>query len=107
VCPFAQLYVWLPPEIDASACCIVAEALTNVVKHSQGDERGGEGSRRRRDAERGGPRRRRSAARIPKATGCWASAIVSRLGGRLRLDSRSGEGTVLMAVLPPPSSSLG
>jgi signal transduction histidine kinase len=32
---------------------------------------------------------------------------VAALGGRLRLDSRSGEGTVLMAALPLPSSSLG
>jgi signal transduction histidine kinase len=32
---------------------------------------------------------------------------VAALGGRLRLDSRSGEGTVLAAVLPLPSSSPG
>jgi signal transduction histidine kinase len=32
---------------------------------------------------------------------------VAALGRRLRLDSRSGEGTVLMAALPLPSSSPG
>jgi len=30
---------------------------------------------------------------------------VAALGGRLRLDSRSGEGTVLISALPLPSSS--
>lgn len=34
MCQFAQLYVRLPLEIEASACFVVAGALTNVVKHS-------------------------------------------------------------------------
>ena len=46
------------PELEASAYFVIAEALTNVVKHSAGELRRGEGRGRRRQPEGRDPRRR-------------------------------------------------
>ena len=61
----------LPPEIEASAYFIVAEALTNVVKHARrGEGRGDRGRRAtRRSASRCGTTA--PAGRIPADTDCW------------------------------------
>jgi signal transduction histidine kinase len=99
--------VRLPLEIEASACFVVAEALTNVVKHSQATSAevtaavdNGTLSVEVRDDGVGGA--------DPEGHGLLGVGDrVAALGGRLRLDSRSGEGTVLMAALPLPSSSPG
>jgi signal transduction histidine kinase len=107
VCQFAQLYVRLPPEIEASACFIVAEALTNVVKHSQATSaevraavENGTLSVEVGDDGVGGA--------DPEGHGLLGVGDrVAALGGRLRLDSRSGAGTVVIAALPLPSSSFG
>ena len=64
----------LPPEIEASAYFIVAEALTNVVKHSQATR--AEVTRDRRRTGRCDSRCATTASAGPtrRATGCWASA---------------------------------
>lgn len=107
MCQFAQLYVRLPLEIEASACFVVAGALTNVVKHSQATSAEVRAavddvtlSVEVRDDGVGGA--------DPEGHGLLGVGDrVAALGGRLRFDSRSGEGTVLMAALALPSSSPG
>jgi signal transduction histidine kinase len=90
----------LPPELESSAYFIVAEALTNVVKHSQATSAevtltlsGGTLTVEVRDDGVGGA----------DAGGYGLLGIADRaaaLGGRLRIDSPPGEGTVLTAALP-------
>jgi signal transduction histidine kinase len=90
----------LPPEIEASAYFIVAEALTNVIKHSRASRAGvtaavdsGTLSVEVRDDGIGGA--------DPEGHGLVGiSDRVAALGGRLRMDSRLGRGTVLAAELP-------
>jgi signal transduction histidine kinase len=61
----------LPPEIEASAYFVVAEALTNVVKHAQAAH--AEVKASVHDGNwTSGSATTGSAARIPAATGCWA-----------------------------------
>ncbi|HUA44575.1 MAG TPA: GAF domain-containing protein [Solirubrobacteraceae bacterium] len=92
----------LPPEIEASAYFVVAEGLTNVIKHSQA---AGAAVRARiddnvlaveiRDDGIGGA--------DPKGHGLLGlSDRVAALGGRLTIDSHPGKGTTLMAELPRP-----
>jgi signal transduction histidine kinase len=93
----------LPPEIEASAYFIVAEALTNVVKHAQAARAEvtasvDDGALRLevRDDGVGGA----------DAEGHGLLGIgdrVAALGGRLRIDSPRGGGTVLAAELPLPA----
>ena len=107
MCQFAQLYVGLPLEIEVSACFVVAGALTSVVKRSQATSAEVTAavddvtlSVEVRDDGVGGA--------DPEGHGLLGVGDrVAALGGRLRLDSRSGEGTVLMAALALPSSSPG
>jgi signal transduction histidine kinase len=88
------------PAIEASAYFIVAEALTNVVKHAQADravvKASVEGARLRlevRDDGIGGA--------DPDGHGLLGIADrVTALGGRLDVDSPAGVGTVLCATLP-------
>jgi PAS domain S-box-containing protein len=90
----------LPPDIEASAYFIVAEALTNVVKHARAtratvwaaaDE--GVLSLEVRDDGVGGAN--------PDGHGLMGIADrVDALGGRLRIESTDGDGTVLAARLP-------
>ena len=90
----------LSPELESSAYFIVAEALTNVVKHSQATSAevtltlsGGTLTVEVRDDGVGGA----------DAGGYGLLGIGDRaaaLGGRLRIDSPPGEGTVLTAALP-------
>ena len=90
----------LPPEIEASAYFIVAEALTNVVKHSQATRAEvtaavDDGTLRLevRDDGIGGA--------DPQGHGLLGIGDrVAALGGRLRIDSPRGGGTVLAAELP-------
>jgi signal transduction histidine kinase len=92
----------LPPEIEASAYFIVAEAVTNVVKHSGAaraqvtaaiDE--GTLSVEVRDDGIGGA--------DPEGHGLLGLGDrAAALGGRLRIDSPPGGGTVLAAELPMP-----
>jgi signal transduction histidine kinase/uncharacterized protein YoaH (UPF0181 family) len=90
----------LPPEIESSAYFIVAEALTNVVKHSQ--------------AARAEVRATLSGATLtvevrddgvggadPDGYGLLGIGDrAAALGGRVRIASPPGEGTVLTATLP-------
>jgi signal transduction histidine kinase len=90
----------LSPEIEATAYFVVAEALTNVVKHSQA----GSAEVRAwiddsmlhvdvRDDGVGGAR----------AAGTGLLGLndrIAALGGRLRVDSPPGEGTRIAATLP-------
>jgi signal transduction histidine kinase len=90
----------LPAEIEASAYFVVAEALTNVVKHSRA--RSAEVKAwvedsvlhlDVRDDGVGGAR--------PDGTGLLGlNDRVAALGGRLRVESPSGRGTRIAATLP-------
>ena len=90
----------LPPDIEASAYFIVAEALTNVVKHARAmratvwaalDD--GVLTLEVRDDGVGGAN--------PEGHGLVGIADrVDAIGGRLRIDSTDGDGTVLTARLP-------
>jgi PAS domain S-box-containing protein len=90
----------LPPDIEASAYFIVAEALTNVVKHARATRAtvwaaadDGVLTLEVRDDGIGGAR--------PDGHGLMGIADrIETLGGRLRIDSTDGEGTVLAAQLP-------
>jgi signal transduction histidine kinase len=90
----------LPPAIEASAYFVVAEALTNVAKHS-GAERAdvrvwaddGELHIDVRDDGVGGAR--------PDGSGLVGlSDRVAALGGRLRVESPPGRGTSIGATMP-------
>ena len=90
----------LPAEIEASAYFVVAEALTNVVKHSRA--RSAEVKAwvedsvlhvDVRDDGVGGAR--------PDGTGLLGlNDRVAALGGRLRVESPPGRGTRIAATLP-------
>ena len=92
------------PEIEASAYFIVAEALTNVVKHAQASH--AEVTRERRgrilrlevrDDGTGGA--------DPGGHGLVGLGDrATALGGRLRVESPPGGGTVLTATLPLPGA---
>jgi signal transduction histidine kinase len=92
----------LPREIEASAYFVVAEALTNVAKHSgaqSADVRAWVGDRVLhvdvRDDGIGGAR--------PEGSGLVGLRDrVAALGGRLRIESPPGDGTRIAATLPLP-----
>ena len=89
-----------PAEIEASAYFIVAEALTNVVKHSHAERAEVRGSVEDgllrvevRDDGIGGA--------DPGGHGLVGiSDRVAALGGRLSLESPAGGGTLVAAALP-------
>jgi PAS domain S-box-containing protein len=89
-----------PPEIEASAYFIVAEALTNVVKHSHGESAEVRASVQDgmlhvevRDDGAGGA--------DPAGHGLLGmSDRVTALGGRFRIESPAGGGTLVAATLP-------
>jgi signal transduction histidine kinase len=91
-----------PPEIEASAYFIVAEALTNVVKHAHAEHAEVRASVEDRtlrveirDDGIGGA--------DPDGHGLLGMGDrVTALGGRLDIDSPPGGGTVLAAMLPLP-----
>jgi signal transduction histidine kinase len=90
----------LPPGIEASAYFVIAEALTNVAKHAQA-ERGSvkawteNGSLHLEVTDDG------LGGADAGGTGLLGLADrVASLGGRLRIESPPGDGTVLRAVLP-------
>jgi signal transduction histidine kinase len=96
----------LPPDIEASAYFIVAEALTNVVKHAQASrasvtaavEDGGLSLEVRDDGV---------GEADPSGHGLVGIADrVDALGGRLRIESKRG-GTVLAARLPLSTRASG
>jgi PAS domain S-box-containing protein len=97
---FEVLSERLPPDIEASAYFIVAEALTNVVKHAQATRAtvwaavdDGVLALEVRDDGIGGAQ--------PDGHGLMGIADrIETLGGRLRIDSTDGDGTVLAAQLP-------
>jgi signal transduction histidine kinase len=90
----------LPPDIEASAYFIVAEALTNVVKHARATRatvraaaEDGVLTLEVRDDGVGGAN--------PDGHGLMGLADrVDALGGRLRIESTDGDGTVVAARLP-------
>jgi signal transduction histidine kinase len=95
----------LPPSLEATAYFIVAEALTNVVKHA--DARSAhvkaqlEGSRLRvevRDDGVGG-------AHLDGGSGLLGlSDRVAAMNGELTVESPPGSGTAIVATLPVPES---
>jgi PAS domain S-box-containing protein len=93
-----------PPEIEATAYFIVAEALTNVVKHAHAERaevsafaEGGTLRVQIRDDGIGGA--------DPEGQGLVGIRDrVTALGGRLDIDSPPGGGTRLAATLPLPAS---
>jgi PAS domain S-box-containing protein len=93
-----------PPEIEASAYFIVAEALTNVVKHAHAEHaevsafvKDGTLRVEIRDDGIGGA--------DPDGQGLLGMGDrVTALGGRLDIDSPPGGGTRLAATLPLPAS---
>jgi PAS domain S-box-containing protein len=97
----------LPADIEASAYFIVAEALTNVVKHARATRAtvwaaadDGVLTLEVRDDGVGGAN--------PDGHGLMGIADrVDALGGRLRIKSAAGEGTVLAARLPLSTRSAG
>ncbi len=90
----------LPPDIEASAYFVVAEALTNVVKHSRA------GTAKVVAVLDNGMLRLEvhddgigaANAEGPGLTGIGDR--VAALGGSLRIDSPPGMGTVLIAEVP-------
>ncbi len=90
----------LPAEIEASAYFIVAEALTNVVKHSHAERAEVTGSLEDgmlrievRDDGAGGA--------DPDGHGLVGMRDrVTTLGGRLEIESPAGGGTLVAATLP-------
>jgi PAS domain S-box-containing protein len=90
----------LPPDMEASAYFVVAEALTNVVKHARATRAtvraaadDGVLTLEVRDDGVGGAN--------PEGHGLMGIADrVDALGGRLRIESADGDGTVLTARLP-------
>jgi PAS domain S-box-containing protein len=90
----------LPLDIESSAYFIVAEALTNVIKHAQATRAkvsaaadDGVLTLEVRDDGVGGAN--------PNGHGLMGIADrVDALGGRLRIESAAGDGTVLTAQLP-------
>ena len=95
----------LPPEIEASAYFVIAEALTNVVKHSQATHaevtacvRDGMLDVRIRDDGIGGA--------DPDGHGLVGMKDrIAALGGRLEITSAVGRGTCVAATLPLPQSA--
>jgi PAS domain S-box-containing protein len=90
----------LPPEIEASAYFIVAEALTNVVKHARAT-----GATVRAATDDGvltlEVRDDGGGGADPHGHGLMGVADrVDALGGQLRIESPDGGGTVLAARLP-------
>jgi len=93
-----------PPQIEANAYFIVAEALTNIVKHAHAQRakvtataEDGQLSIEVRDDGIGGA--------DPEGHGLVGLGDrVTALGGRLQVESPSGGGTVLAAALPLPLS---
>jgi signal transduction histidine kinase len=96
----------LPPEIEASAYFVVAEALTNVVKHSQAARadvtasvRNGRLDVQIRDNGIGGA--------DPDGHGLLGMRDrVAALGGQLEITSAAGLGTCVAATLPLPQDAL-
>jgi signal transduction histidine kinase len=94
----------VPPEIEASAYFVVAEALTNVVKHSQAARAAVTASVRNgmldvqiRDNGIGGA--------DPNGHGLLGMKDrVAALGGRLEIASAAGRGTSVAATLPLPKA---
>jgi signal transduction histidine kinase len=90
----------LPPDIEASAYFIVAEALTNVVKHARATRATAWAAAddsvlnlEVRDDGVGGAN--------PDGQSLMGIADrIDALGGRLRIESTDGDGTVLAARLP-------
>jgi len=92
----------LPPDVEASAYFILAEALTNVVKHARATRAsvrasvadGGLTLEVRDDGVGGAD---------PEGHGLLGVADrVDALGGRLRIESAPGAGTRVSARLPLP-----
>jgi signal transduction histidine kinase len=89
-----------PPEIEESAYFIVAEALTNVVKHSQA-ERAEVGASVVRGTLRVEVRDDGLGGADPRGHGLVGMADrATALGGRLAIASPVGGGTVVTATLP-------
>jgi signal transduction histidine kinase len=89
-----------PPEIEESAYFIVAEALTNVVKHSQA-ERAEVGASVVRGTLRVEVRDDGLGGADPRGHGLVGMADrATALGGRLAIESPVGGGTVVTATLP-------
>jgi signal transduction histidine kinase len=91
-----------PPAIEASAYFVVAEALTNVVKHS-GAERAevrasaGDGVLQVEIRDNG------AGGATPDGAGLVGlDDRVSAVGGRLRVESPPDGGTLVVAALPLP-----
>ena len=90
----------LPAEIEASAYFVVAEALTNVVKHSHAGRAEVKASR-----EDGMLRIevRDNGAGVADPDGHGLVGMrdrVTTLGGRLEIESSAGGGTLVAATLP-------
>jgi signal transduction histidine kinase len=94
-----------PPALEATAYFIVAEALTNVVKHAHADRAvvtasvdNGSLHVAVRDDGVGG-------ARLERSTGLLGlEDRAAALDGELRVDSPPGDGTVVSATLPVPGA---
>jgi signal transduction histidine kinase len=93
----------LPPVIEATAYFVIAEALTNAVKHSRAQSahvtaaiEKGNLQVEVRDNGVGG-------ARLEAGSGLVGLRDrVTALGGRLNVESALGRGTVVTATLPLP-----
>jgi signal transduction histidine kinase len=90
----------LPPDVEASAYFIVAEGLTNVVKHA-GASRATVRASVDADVLTVEVRDDGVGGADPSGHGLMGVADrVAALGGDLRVDSPPGEGTVLVAAVP-------
>ena len=89
-----------PAEIEASAYFIVAEALTNVVKHAHAGQRRGQSVRRGRDAPRRGSRRRDRRRRPGRSRAGGDGRPGDRARRTAHIESPAGGGTLVAAAIP-------
>jgi signal transduction histidine kinase len=92
----------LPAAVEATAYFVIAEALTNVAKHSGAVHAAVTARGRRRPPA--GPRARRGAGG-PNQTGAGSWGLADRLAvldGRLRVESPADGGTLIAVDIPLP-----
>jgi signal transduction histidine kinase len=92
----------LPPAVEATAYFVVAEALTNVAKHSRAG-RAAVTARVKRGTLEVGVRDDGAGGARPDGSGLVGLGDrLAVLGGRLRVESPADGGTLIAAAIPLP-----
>jgi signal transduction histidine kinase len=96
------------PELETAVYFVVAEALTNTVKHAEATRASVDVALTDADVTVSVRDDGRGGARLGAGSGLVGlQDRVAALGGSLALDSSPGEGTHLSVVLPQPGSANG